>query len=82
MMGYGDYGYGMMSNGWGWIMMIFILIIVVLGVLVLFRYLQHSGSATQNNSSSKAIDLLNERYARGELSDEEYKRKKSEILKG
>ncbi len=79
MMGYGGYGYGMMGYGWGWIIMLGILIIVVLGIIALFRYLQHPGTAYRNDLSNKAIDILNERYARGEISDEEYKRKKAEM---
>lgn len=79
MMGYGGYGYGMMGYGWGWIMMIGVLVIVVLGVLALFRYLQHPSSTSRNNASNSALDILNERYARGEISDEEYKRKKTEM---
>lgn len=83
MMGYGGYGYGMMGYGWGWIMMLGILIIVVLIIFALVRYLQHSGNISRNissnNPSNRAIDILNERYARGEISDDEYKRKKAEI---
>ena len=74
MMRYSGFGYGMMGYGWGWIMMIGILIIVVLGILALFRFLQHS-----IGPSSRAIDILKEKYARGEISNEEYKRKKAEI---
>ena len=79
MMGYGGYGYGMMGYGGGWIMMIGVLVIVVLAIFALFRYLQHSSSASRNNAISSPLDILNERYARGGISDEEYKKKKVEI---
>lgn len=77
MMGYG--GYGMMGYGWGWIMMLGVLVIVVLAIFVLFRYLQHLNPASRNNASNSPLDILNERYARGEISDEEYKKKKAEM---
>lgn len=79
MMRYGEYGYGTMGYGWGLIMMIGVLVIVVLVIFALSRYLQNSGSTSQNNSSSKAIEILDERYARGEITDEEYKKKKAEM---
>lgn len=79
MMRYSGYGYGMMGYGWGWIMMIGIFIIVVLGILALFRFLQHSNSISSIGPSRRAIDILNEKYASGEISDEEYKRKKEEM---
>ena len=82
MMGYGGYGgYGMMGYGWGWLMMIGVVILVVLGIVVLFRYLQSSGKPTSRTSGSNALDILNERYARGEISNEEYNRTKADILK-
>ncbi len=76
MMGY---GYGMMGYGWGWFMMIGVVILTVLGIVALFNHLQHS---VKNNDSSNnnALDILNERYARGEISDEEYKHKRSQLL--
>ena len=77
MMGYRSNGYGMMGYGWGWIMMLGILIIVVLGIIALFRYLQHSNSS--KNLGITAIDILNEKYARGEISTDEYNRKKTDI---
>ena len=79
MMGYGNYGYGMMSYGWGWIMMIGVFVIVVLGIVALFRYLQNSSKSSSQTSAGNALGILNERYARGELSDEEYLKKKAEI---
>lgn len=37
-------------------------------------------SQNLNNSNSEAIEILNKRYASGEIDSEEYKRKKDEIL--
>lgn len=81
MMGYGGYGYGMMGYGWGWLMMIGIFILVVLGIVALIRYLQQSARPDTQVRSKTALDILNERYARGEISDEEYQRKKAEVIK-
>jgi putative membrane protein len=82
MMGYGSYGYGMMGYGWGWLMMIGMCILVVLGIIALIRYLRQSARPDDSQAASKtALDILNEIYAKGEISDEEYQRKKSEIKK-
>lgn len=78
MMGY---GYGMMGYGWGWLMMIGIFILVVLGIIALIRYLQKSVQPDRQVRDKTALDILNERYARGEISDEEYQRKKAEVIK-
>jgi len=81
MMGYGGYGYGMMGYGWGWLMMIGIFILVVLGIIALIRYLQQSVHTDRQTIAKTALDILNERYARGEIADEEYRAKKAEITK-
>ena len=79
MMGYSGYGYGMMGYGRGWIMMLGMLIIIGLAVVVLVRYLQRTNRKDSNSSHSKAIEILDERYAKGEITDEEYRKKKAEI---
>ncbi len=77
MMGY--YGYGMM--GYGMIMMAVMGIIAVLVIVALVRYIQRSGNQTSSNINNYALSILNERYAKGEISDEEYQKKKAEILR-
>ena len=81
MMGYGNYGYGVMGYGWGWLMMIGISILVVLGIITLIRYLQQSAYTGRQTINNTALNILNERYARGEITDDEYKRKKSDVIK-
>ncbi|MFO8234948.1 MAG: SHOCT domain-containing protein [Bacteroidales bacterium] len=72
MHGFEGMGFGM---GWWWIIgLIFILAIIWL----LIR------STNQNNSQSSiesksALDILNERYARGEIDQEEYELKKRDL---
>lgn len=77
MMGY---GYGMMGYGWGWFMMIGVVVLTVLGIVSLINYLQLS-SRTSCHSNSNALNILNERYARGEITEEEYNQKKSQLKK-
>jgi len=70
------YGYGL---GWGsmWgfglIFMVIVWGLVILGVVALVRWL---GSDKQWSSSDKALQILRERYAKGELGSEEYQTRK------
>lgn len=76
MMGY---GYGMMGYGWGWLMMIGIAALTILGIVALVRYIQQSGKSNYPAAGNSALNILNERYAKGEITEEEYKSKKTEI---
>ncbi|MDW7658390.1 MAG: SHOCT domain-containing protein [Bacillota bacterium] len=93
MMGFFGRG-GMMGYGWdyGWILILLggLVIIGIIGAIiyVLVRAANVSGKSgsaapreIRYDSNSRALAVLAERYARGEISDEEYKQKKSEIIK-
>jgi putative membrane protein len=61
-----------MIMGWFWIWPVLVLIgLVLLGYLA-FRLAQGRGSADQTEQPS-AREILDQRYARGDLSDEEYR---------
>jgi putative membrane protein len=76
----GGYGYG--GYGFGIIHMIFwviILIAIVAGVVWLVRSM--AGAAPPaGGRRSVGLDLLEERYARGEINRDEYLQKKRDIL--
>ena len=74
MMGY---GYNMMG-GWSGMMIMPIILIAVV-IFVIYKQSQNNNIkdiGTRNN----ALDILNERFARGEIYEEEYNNKKN-ILK-
>ena len=75
----------MMGNGWGMGWMWFIWPLVILGIVLLVVFLVrgtttktpgHGGEAAPprdgESERSHAQDILDERYARGEITDEEY----------
>jgi putative membrane protein len=86
MWGYGP-GYGMMGwggDGWGGpVYMIFwllILIAMVAGVVWLIRSVAHPGSTPLHLAHrSTGLDILEERYARGEIDRDEYLQKKRDM---
>lgn len=79
------HGPGMMlGGGWGgWfmgplMMLLFIALAVVL-ILILVRWLGSHGTGiggSEGSGRSAAIDILKERFARGEIDQEEFERRK------
>ena len=78
----------LMMGGWGmgWLGMIFMVLfwgLLIAGIVSFIRWIiQSTGSARNNSDStqSKAIDILKERYARGEINRNEYETMKRDIL--
>jgi putative membrane protein len=67
--------------GWGWIGLGFLhmalfWILVILGIVVLARWLTGSPPA---NGAGRALDILKERYAKGELTREQYEQMRREL---
>lgn len=68
-------GYGM-GYGTGIIGLIF-WILIIIGLVLLIKYLWESGGAKREQES--ALEILKKRYARGEISKEEFEEKKKDI---
>ena len=82
-------GPGMMGDwGTGWFGMIFMLVfwvLVIVGLVFLVKWLFRASrgenfQARGASSSSRALDILKERYARGEIDKEEFEAKKRDIM--
>ncbi|MCL5675505.1 MAG: SHOCT domain-containing protein [Patescibacteria group bacterium] len=80
MMGYS--GWNNMMGGWGgfglfgWISMIIFWILLILVVVVLIRYLSRSG---QSKDDKTPLDILKERYARGEIDKKEFSERRKDL---
>jgi len=74
---YGWYDQGM-GGGW-WILMmlgmVLFWVVLVIGVVALVRYYSPRKDATVQPGSNSAIEILKDRLARGELTEEEYSRR-------
>ncbi len=76
------WGNGYYMMGWGWLAGVLVLVVVVVAVIFIVRMLQgrtstFSGSATfpqppAAGGVKTAREVLDERYAKGDLSTEEY----------
>lgn len=79
--GYLFNGYGNMF--WGWLIPLVLLVLIAIAVYMIFKNNKTGEQISQgrsNQSSSRALEILDERYAKGEIDEEEYNRRKS-VLK-
>jgi putative membrane protein len=67
----------MFFGGWMWILWIVIIGLIVWGVIALVR---RSGSTTDTGSKQTPLDIAKERYARGEITREEFERIKKDLM--
>ena len=76
MMGYG-YGYNMMRGGFGFT----IICIIIIGIVLFVAYkLLKNNNVKDLGDRDKSLDILNERFARGEINEDEYNQKKNVLL--
>jgi putative membrane protein len=77
---WGQYGMGW---GWGYFGVVHMLLwwaLIVLGIVVLVKWLA-SGSARSRGEAigGRALEVLKERYARGEIGKEEFEQKRRDL---
>ena len=82
--GWGMMGTGMMGGifGWMWLMVLLMVLfwiavplLVIWGIVSLIR----GGASPAGRPSDTALEILNQRYARGEIDKKEYEEKKKDL---
>lgn len=76
----GNYGWGMMGSwgGFGWLWMVLWWALIIAAIVALVRWLSARGTEDEQ-PARKALDLLKERYARGELDRETYEKMRRDL---
>ena len=72
--------WGYYGNGFslfGGIIMVFFWVLIATGLVMFIRYLASGGC--QHEIGAKAIDILKERYAKGEITKKEFEAMKKDI---
>ena len=68
--------------GFGWIVMIAIWVLIGYLVFAMIRFFVSPRDSSSRSSADKAMEILDERYARGDISHDEYLRMKCDIQSG
>ena len=80
MMGWGNHGSGM---GWfGGIFMILFWAVVIAGIIFAIRYLVTGKEGLGERAARDPLEILKERYARGEIDTEEFEERKRVLQSG
>lgn len=75
-------GYGMAGGfGFGGIFMILWWVLIIVGIVVLVKWIatSSSGGVGHSGGDSKALDILKQRYARGEIDEQEFQKRKRDL---
>jgi putative membrane protein len=77
------WGHGWNGMGWGGaLLMLLFWVLLVAGVIVLLRRLRARDLGPDNEVPQKtALDILEERYARGEIDREEFEQKRRDLAR-
>jgi len=82
----GNWGWHHMGSGAGWgmgfgggIFMILFWVVIIVAVVMLVKWLAGGSSRIDLPRERSALDILKERYARGQIGEDEFEQKKRDI---
>jgi putative membrane protein len=62
-----------------WIVRVLVWALIIVGVVVPLRWLRRAGTGSRDAQRKAPLEILQERYARGEIGREEYELKRRDI---
>jgi len=72
---WGNHGWGM---GPGWVFMVLFWVLVILGIIYLIQLISRG---SKREETETALDILKKRYARGEITEEEFEKIRDNLTK-
>jgi len=75
----GEIGTFAWMPGFGWFFMLLFWTLLILGVVALIKWLSGEASSRGTPTQKSALQILEERYARGEIEREEFEQKKRDL---
>ena len=64
----------------GPLMMLGVFALFIFSVVAIIRWIAGTGRTLQNSTTKSAVEILNERFAKGEIEKEEYEERKNVLL--
>lgn len=77
-MGYYSNGFSWGAMSFGWIFMILVWVLIIVGIVALVKALV--GNSNSTSQPNRALDVLKERYAKGEIDKKEFEEKKKDLI--
>ena len=74
--------WGYMGNGYSWggmSSMLLFWVLLIIAIVALVRYAAGTGISSDRRQRKTALDILKERYARGEIEREEFEQKRHDL---